>query len=1167
MTLSQSLHPILEQMEPSPEQTPPILARNQDVAVTAGAGAGKTRTLVARYLSLLVDRLPLRSIIAITFTRKAAREMRNRVRDAVRRYVETDGLPDDERTYWRGVYAQLDAARIGTIHSLCAEILRHHPAEMGLDPRFEMLEEGQMALLQAQAVSTALGWAAEDTEAARLFDAFGEGHLRRTIARMLETRLDVDEALAALPEDLWAAWEDVLVEPLSAFVDDPAVRTDFEELSALQTDGTLAQAEAAGDALAPELRAVLGHWREILLARQANDWAAVSHHLAPLRSALKQKGRKANWAPARPKTVIARLQGRYDERVETMAREGIDLALDRRLAEAIVPELLRVYQRAVQHYQRAKRRQVEQPGGLQAPLRALDFDDLEGAALDVLRNQPDVRTYWQRQIEALLVDEFQDTNARQRDILDILNGDGSKLFIVGDAKQSIYRFRGADVTVFRHEQEAIAESGQGFQLATTYRAHRALVEMLNALLRPVLGESDPEHPYTAPFAVLKHYREKPAFDLTPPYLELHLVVGSKSAGALERAAQALAARLAALVQHGGEGIQKNGDNSTRAEVRSLDYSDIAILCRASSSFAAYENALEASGIPFLTVAGRGFYDRPEVRDVLNALQAVADPTDDLALSGLLRSSAFGLSDMALYRLRQAQQAAVAPSLWTVLDSHGAARSPNLAFLEEEAELAAQARIEIKELHEMVGRTAVADVLKSFLDTTAYRAALLRVGQGRAVNNVDKLLADAHASEIVGVSKFVEYVTELRDVAPREGEPRAIAAGAVQIMTVHQAKGLEFPVVVIGDASRRTPGGHGVLIDQRLGIVPPLTDERLIRGPDGAREVQKVTSAAYRLARDCEKALDRAESDRLLYVAATRARELLIISGVTSAYKSGSIGTYGWLDRLDEALQLDEHAPSCDGAGDAVHRFTLDLANQPVHCTIYEPDAELPQATVPEREQPPLILPKSLDLLMPIGARDLTVDEAMQDADRDPPRRVWRVVPRSEGAWAPSWVIGQLVHLALEHWLFPDDRERDFYAWAAAEARSYGLTDEGQVGDAVRRTAKMMNRFRDTSLHDEMASARRCLHEVGYAVTNADGVPESGAIDALFQDDHGWTLVEFKTDYAEDRSALEALLEREDYVEQVRRYLVAAEHLLGERPRPVLCFLNVRRRAHQIRDRW
>jgi ATP-dependent helicase/nuclease subunit A len=1136
--MTQPLHPIVAQLSPSEEQAPPIRTRGVDVAVTAGAGAGKTRTLVARYLALLVDGLPLRSVVAITFTKKAAREMRNRVRSEVRRYLERDDLSPEERAHWRGVYAQLDAARIGTIHSLCGEILRHHPAEVGIDPRFEMLDEGQMALLHAQAVDAALVWAADEPDLVPLFEDFGERDLRRMVGSLLHRRLDVRDARHETPDDLWSHWEPRLTGPIRAFVTDPTVQAGMDALSVLRVNGILDRAADAGDALVSDLRTALTHWDAIEAARQAGNWIEVSRHLEPLRDGLKLKGRKANWAPAEPKTVIREVRDVYEEQVASFVKDGIDLALDRRMAQEVVPALLRLYDRAVAHYERVKRTQ-----------QALDFDDLEAAALDLLRTHPDVQTYWQGQIRSLLVDEFQDTNGRQRDLLRLLNDDAGKLFIVGDGKQSIYRFRGADVSVFRAEREAIDARGASFALATSYRAHRALVESLNALLRPVLGVENPSRPYVEPFAALQHVREAPAAGLTPPYVELHLAVGSKSDGALDRAAQALAARLAARVESQDITLAREDPEDGEPETRPLNYGDVAILCRASTSFAAYENALEAAGIPFLTVAGRGFYDRPEVRDVLNALQALADPTDDLALTGLLRSPAVGLSDMALYRLRRAQRAAASPSLWALLVED------DLACLDDERNLALQAREFVSRLHARVGRTPVAEVLKTFLDETMYRAALLRAGQTRAANNVTKLLADAHASEIVGVGAFVEYVAEVRDVATREGEARAIATGAVQIMTVHQAKGLEFPVVVIGDVAHATYGSRGLLIDAELGIVPPMKAERIVTTADGSREVDEIKSAAYRLAQARDQDEEAAESDRLLYVAATRARELLMLNGTVRAYKYG-LGIRGWLDRLDEALHLSEHAPSCDGEGGETHTFTFDVEDHPVACTIYEPEAEIPTAEVAGQETSEAEPPDDLSLLAPVGVEPRRVDEAVEEAERDPPRRVWRVVPEATRGWAPAWVVGSLVHEALAGWRFPADADTDFAAWARARARSYGLTDARQLDDAVQRSRRLLVRFMRHPRCREMDAAALRLHKVPYSVNRA-GQDESGVIDVLYRHDGRWTLVEFKTDRIRSDAQFEALLAETDYVTQVQRYADAVDGLLGQRPVCYLCFLNDR----------
>ena len=759
--------------------------------------------------------------------------MRNRVRDEVRRYLETDDLPDAERDRWQEVYSGLDAARISTIHGLCAEILRSHPAEAAVDPRFDVLDEGQGNLLRRQAVDETLAWAAEDPELVPLFELLGERGFRDTLDTLLRRRLEAVETFAALPQDVLAQWRAALairqtesLAELMASADWQAATVtvrgeaatkvdDLLELQRQAASAVLRDAEAAGTC--DGRLAVLEGLGEInLRGGSAKAWPGGKEQLDAVKAALRTL--RESWRNS-PILHLALT------------------ALDENLAAAM-PGLRACFQFAHARYTAFKRERD-----------ALDFDDLEAGALALLETNAAVRARWQAETAALLVDEFQDTNDRQRRLVRCLNGAAGKLFLVGDAKQSIYGFRGADVTVFRAEREAIARAGGAVvALDTSYRAHRELIAGLNDLLRPVLGETDdPARPWVEPFAPLRHYREDAGPGFTAPHIELHLALGSKSEDGLERAADALVARLAELVEGSGHvQIEANG------QLRPLSYGDVAILCRASTSFAAYENALERGGIPFLTVAGRGFYGRPEIRDLLNALAALADPTDDLALAGLLRSPAFGVSDAGLYRLCEARDRADGPtSLWQTLRASGA------ELAGEDGGRAARAATLITDIHAQAGRAPVADLLKAFLDATGYRAALIAAGQARAARNVAKLLADAHASGLVSVGAFLAYVAELRDSGTREGEARATTEGAVQIMSVHAAKGLEFPVVVIGDATYDPPGRSGVLFDPTLGVLLARKDD------------DKQLPAIYRLGKLTADDQEAAESDRLLYVAATR----------------------------------------------------------------------------------------------------------------------------------------------------------------------------------------------------------------------------------------------------------------------------------------------------------
>ena len=1146
-----TLHPIVAQVSPSPEQEPAIQARARDVVVTAGAGTGKTRTLVARYLALLAEGVPLRAVVAITFTRKAAREMRNRVRDEVRRYLDRSNLDAPERQRWQEIYRQLDAARIGTIHSLCAEILHSHPAEAGIDPRFEVLEEGQTGLRQSQAIDEALAWAANDQQAVVLFGLLGEQGLRAALATMVRQRLEVADCFDSLPESPWSKWEPLLVAPIRAFVDDRTVQDAFADLLALRADGTLARAEAVGDKLAAPLACLLTVWDEMLAARRQEDWPAVSVRLAGLRDTMKQVGRADNWKPANPKLIIKELQEQYDRQLAGwVGKTGINLLLDRKMAD-LQAVLRRVFDYVLEVYRQLKQER-----------HALDFDDLEHDALALLQRDAAVRARWLAEVQAILVDEFQDTNGRQRDLVRLLNGQGGKLFIVGDAKQSIYRFRGADVTVFRAERERTEqEGGIAVSLKTSYRAHCELVQGLNDLLRPVLGEqADPERPWVEPFAALECHRQRPGPGFAAPHLELHLTVGSKKSGALERAAHALAGRIVALVEGGTHRIV-TGD-----QVRPLDYGDIAILCRASTSFGAYEDALEGAGVPFLTVAGRGFYGRPEIRDLLNALQALADLSDDLALAGLLRSPAFALSDEALYRLVQARDGITgATSLWDLARGDAGSQLPG-----QDGRRAERAAHLIAALHDRVGRSSIADVLKDFLDATDYRAALIRDGQGRAARNVAKLLADAHASGMVGVGEFLEYIGGLRESGAREGEAHATVEGAVQIMSVHAAKGLEFPVVVIGDVSYGGGrGGDSTLVDPILGVLLPLQDE------------QGRQPASYSVARVRSDDQEDSESDRLLYVAATRTREKLILSGHISLKADSTVGQpAGWLGKLAAPLALTDSHIDHDEEGAGLIPLDLQAGGTPVACTIYEPKwtwSQHPQQAAVQGEQPTPLPPP---LLAPIYPAEERMDRRMAGQDRVPPQRVWRVVPAVARPRAPAWVVGSLVHAALAAWRFPGDsapgRHGDFAAgtsrgaqeqagdsldrWLEARARGYGLTDRRQLDDAIRESRRLLLRFQAHALHTEMAASERRLHEVPYSL-EVDGRIESGIIDAICLRGGSWTIVEFKTDRVASQVELDTLLADEDYLPQSRRYVAAAEHLLGQRPQCILCLLNCAGAVH------
>ena len=402
--------------------------------VTAGAGSGKTLTLVGRYVRLLEQGVPLRAIAAITFTEKAAREMRTRIRQTVDNWIAQ--CADDERPRWQALAAELDAARIGTIHGLCATLLRGHPAEIGLDPEFEVLDENQAARLRAEAIDVALAWAATDPDAVHIFTVLAGQTVRDLIDAWLAARSDTLVAFERLSADPLTAWSEACRRWLIEQLQQPAWADALHDVNSIT-------AKNASDKLDVGRRAAVTAAQAAQHALKQGDWLSALEPLSVLRGSLKTNvGAKANWADGdleRAKAAMKALAEYFDESLAPLIdpKKPVNWELDRQAA-AILPQLHRLFDQAALDYRRLKDQ-----------ARAVDFDDLENGAARLLSTQAEVRAYWQSEIQAVLVDEFQDTNERQRAIVYHLagfqpgqTGSGRGLFVVGDAKQSIYRFRG-----------------------------------------------------------------------------------------------------------------------------------------------------------------------------------------------------------------------------------------------------------------------------------------------------------------------------------------------------------------------------------------------------------------------------------------------------------------------------------------------------------------------------------------------------------------------------------------------------------------------------------------------------------------------------------------------------------------------------------------------------
>ena len=749
--------------------------------VEAAAGSGKTTLLLGRIVNLVRSgRARLAEIAAVTFTEKAAADLRIRLRGE----LERAGLSDALR--------ELEIARIGTIHAFAAALLRERPVEAGVDPGFTVADPLTARLHLDRAWEAWLPEALSDPAAAGpVRDAIEAGlsldRLRELAIALVEQRdrLDGLPGAAEFPE------------PPAAMNAD--VRATIRRLAEL----------ARGAAKDPEDRA----------ARALQDLAAWDHQTAGLPDddqvrALLAAGR----LPDKPERLGNKAKWRGRGALEE-CREGL-AALRARVDAAravsrhnLLASLARWAAGFVDAYAVAKAR-----------AGCLDFTDLLLRARDLVRDRPDVRRDFQRGIRYLLVDEFQDTDPLQLEIvLQLADGaPAGSLFVVGDPKQSIYRFRRADIETYEAAKGTIAARGEVLSVRANFRSTAAILHAVNAVFQDVMVPP-PDGAYQPAYVPLEASPEtEPGVPPVVLALPPDLPPATSAADAWAQEARLVAAYLSREVER----------------ARRFRYGDVALLFRAMTGVVAYEDAFRAAGIPFRTVGGRHYYDRSEVGWTIAALVAIEDPHDPVALVGALRSPFFGVTDEALLRLH--------------------ASGGELCYLRPLPQgadpLLSAAWALLGALHQERNAVSPAALVERLLAGTQVLAAYGLEPQGEArVANLLKVLDTARALEATGALTFRGFVRWLRDrgAARYEEEESAIdAEDAVRLMTIHKAKGLEFPVVVVPDLGRDLAWrGPVVLADRTSGRLAVslgrLGDTRADDARLGGRRIPRDPAAGRR----------------------------------------------------------------------------------------------------------------------------------------------------------------------------------------------------------------------------------------------------------------------------------------------------------------------------------
>jgi ATP-dependent helicase/nuclease subunit A len=832
--------------EPTPEQSAAISVRGKDVLLEAGAGTGKTGVMVDRYCRLVCDSgLSPDAVLAFTFTEKAAAELRQRIRAELARRAERGS----ERA--ATVLAGIGGAWITTIHGFCNRVLAAHPVAAGVDPGFRVLDAPEAARAAREAFDDALVEFLADGDLAReeTVAAYDVEGLRGTIVGIHEELRSRGIAQPQLP-------------------DPPA--TDPE-----------AALRGAIDAA----RECLGELKETDPKRELPERALA--RLGAPGPAPSLDELRALATPSKAK-ALALYKEAIEAAVARTAEAGEGGTVYRHLAE-----LLRLF---AARFEAAKERRA-----------GIDFEDLQILAARLLE-RAEIGEHYRGRFRQILVDEFQDTNRLQLRLIEALRGPRAELVVVGDELQSIYGFRHADLDVFRRRREEIDRRSDAelMRLSGNFRSRPEVVGAVNLFGEALLGgaynplrvgavsEADGLSPHTGD--KVPPVREGPAVELLltaregwdDDGIELEPAIDGATPLNCLAEARAVAERLRSLADQG------------------VPRGEMVVLLRAFSHLDAYEDALERAGLRPYVVGGRGYWSQQQVADVCALLAVIANPLDDHALFGALASPACAIAPDTLWLLRAA--AGKRNHVWPAVERAAGAGEAELvdtarleAIPESERELLTRFVARIASLRQRGPRLSLPELIEAAVTETGYDLAVLSRPAGEArfanVRKMARLAAEFEHREGPDLRGFLDFLA-----ARAEGDGEAQAATAaeghdgVRIMTVHNAKGLEFGVVAVPDLSRRllNAARSPLLVLGRE--EQPRVGLRLVRL--GSPKIDLFEYGAL-----CEESAEReAEEElRLFHVAATRARERLIVSGVVNPKEGKESKGKPVIERLVETL--------------------------------------------------------------------------------------------------------------------------------------------------------------------------------------------------------------------------------------------------------------------------
>ncbi len=1123
---------------------------DETMVVEAAAGTGKTTELVYRMVAVLAQgRAEVEEIVAVTFTEKAAGELALRLRGGIER-ARRLAVDDTERNHLERALAHLEEARISTIHGFCADLLRERPVEGGVDPSFRVITEAEADRRYGEAFARYLE---------EILVRPTEG-VRRLLRRR-DPGPGAIERLRRAGSELIAwrhfttRWRRPRFDRRQAIFDVVGRLEEFAQLSdhAFVTQDPLYRDTAPVRAFVGRLRNAGG-----IDAGDLDEIEADLCALAKQRDFMRpRRGAGARYAPGMTRKDLLMAQA-----IMAKALEVFQVAADADLAALLQSEL----EALLETYQKRK----GETGGL-------DFDDLLMRARDLVRNVPQVRHAFQSRFRYIFVDEFQDTDPLQAEILMLLAADDGavnfyrevkpipgKLFLVGDPKQAIYRFRRADLSIYEEIKHLLVTRGARFvELTTSFRAVPAIQRLINRAFSPVMtGNSQALAARYTPLMPARQDNPAQPAVITLPVPKPHGKQRLTVAAVEESTPAAVGAFLDWLFQKSG---WKVTERDRRGEWVPVAPRHVCLLFRRFESHGedvtrSYVEALDARGIPHVLVGGKSFFAREEVETMLAALRAIERPNDELAVFATLRGSLFAIGDEALLEYRHVHGKLNPKQI------PGNLYSPNVAPIKAALELLGRLSDERNTQPIETTITALCDA------TRAHVGFALRPSGERALANVLHLAELGRAYEASGGTSFRAFVEHLDEDAARGRSPEAPileeGGDGVRIMTAHRAKGLEFPVVVLAD------------VTARLGA---QATNRFVDSARGLCALRLGGLAPWDLVEneELEAKRDEAEGVRLVYVAATRARDLIVIPAVGD---DPSFPAASWVGPIHRVIApnigtrpIAGRAPGCPEFGEdtvLVRPRGLGPSERTVRPGRYclpengssteAHDVVWWDVRLLDIEREPSFGVRREDLLRkdaPVGAVEEDLERYRQwarekPADREraakPRHTMQTVTERAElmvdepvdvpilevqrEADRPSGSrFGEIVHATLSQVSLSAD-SATIEAAAALSARLFGATDHEAKAAARAVLAALEHPL---LVRARQADARgECRRETPLSLVMDDGTLMEGIVDLAFRDQNGWTVVDFKTDRVIVRA-------RPIYTRQVSLYAQAITRATGE----------------------